>query len=561
MKLKQRCYQREAVDTLWNDIHNKDGNPLGVAPTGVGKTFIMNALIRKIARKYKRDRVMSLTHDAKIIDQNATAMKKMWKLADVGIYSSGLNMRDKRNRVIYAGIQSVHRRAEEFGKVNVLFIDEAHMLSPEQDSMYDRFISCLLEINPKMKIIYLSATPYRLGQGYLTEHKWVDYVSFDYTKTEKFNWFVDQGYLSPLITKKAATEFDVSAMSIKGGDFNKKQAEEISNTMENNKAVVEECIRYGMDRKHWMVFASGIEHGIALAEMFESYGIRAICLHSKSERREEEQAKWERGKYRAMVNVGLYTTGYDFTPLDLIAVARATQSTALWVQMCGRGTRCVYKKGIDISDQTGRLKAIKKGTKQNCLILDFAGNTRRLGAINCPVIPAKRQKGDGNDGEAPVKVCPQCETYAHTRASVCAHCGYEFPPPDTIEKKAGQDDVMVRETLEPNTESFDVISTLYRVGVSRQTKQPYFRTNYATLSGSFVKGDYPESAYEAPVNRFRAFWWKALKKKSGRPTAYRRYPKTADEAVERAPDELKEPTKILVDMNCKFQTIEEITYE
>ena len=196
-----------------------------MAPTGVGKTFIMNALIRKIARKYKRDRVMSLTHDAKIIDQNATAMKKMWKLADVGIYSSGLNMRDKRNRVISAVIQSVHRRAEEFGKVNVLFIDEAHMLSPEQDSMYDRFISCLLEINPKMKIIYLSATPYRLGQGYLTEHKWVDYVSFDYTKTEKFNWFVDQGYLSPLITKKAATEFDVSAMSIKGGDFNKKQAE------------------------------------------------------------------------------------------------------------------------------------------------------------------------------------------------------------------------------------------------------------------------------------------------------------------------------------------------
>ena len=128
--MKARCYQVEACDLLWSAIHNEQGNPLGVAPTGTGKTYIMNSVSKRLMRKYRSLRIMSLTHDKTIIGQNADAMRRFWRSADVGIYSAGMKMRDTRNRIIYAGIQSVHRRAYEFGTISILFIDEAHMLSP-----------------------------------------------------------------------------------------------------------------------------------------------------------------------------------------------------------------------------------------------------------------------------------------------------------------------------------------------------------------------------------------------------------------------------------------------
>lgn len=557
--MKPRSYQIEAVDTFWNALHNEQGNPLGVAPTGTGKTFIMNALSKKLMKKYPKLRIMSLTHDKTIIGQNANAMKRYWRAADVGIYSAGLKMRDTHNRVIFAGIQSVHRRAKEFGKISILFIDEAHMLSPNDGTMYQRFVAGLLKSNPKMKIIFLSATPYRLGQGHLLESELVDYIAFDYTETEKFMWFVRQGYLCKLVTKKAVKEIDITEARIRGGDFNEQDIQRLSNTKANNIAVVEECMRYGLNRNHWMVFASGIEHGMALAEQFSAHGIPAICLHADSENREEELKKWEAGEYRAMINVGLFTTGYDFPALDLIAVVRATQSTSLWVQMCGRGTRPLYADGFDLEKKKGRLKAIAASEKQDCLVLDFAGNTRRLGAINCPVIPKARKKGDANEGEAPVKVCPQCETYNHTRSSKCETCGYEFPPPDEVTTTAGEDDVMVEETLEPKVTEFPVIDMFVRKGTSRETGKPYFRVGYVTFNGTFNHYFHPGSQWDAPREKFERWWWFALKKKKGKPSTFD-YPMTVKDALSRAPDELETPTVIRVDVNSKYQEVMEVDF-
>jgi|TARA_R110002167_G_scaffold294935_4_gene499547 DNA repair protein RadD len=553
--MKPRCYQVEAVDTLWSALHNEHGNPLGIAPTGTGKTFIMNALAKRLMSKYKSLRILSVTHDKTIIGQNANAMRKFWRSADVGVYSAGMKMRDTRNRMIFAGIQSVHRKAKEFRSVSVLFIDEAHMLSPNDGTMYQRFVTDLLEMNPKMKIVMLSATPYRLGQGHLLESDMADYIAFDYTETEKFMWFVDQGYLSRLITKKSVKEIDISEARVLAGEFNEKDIQRLSNTRENNIALVQECLKFGLDRDHWMVFASGIEHGAALAEQFEAHGIAAIALHASSENREQELAKWEQGGYRALINVGLYTTGYDFPALDLIAVARATQSTSLWVQMCGRGTRPLYGEGeYDLDTQEGRLAAIKSSKKQNCLVLDFAGNTRRLGAINCPVIPKPRRKGDANEGDAPVKVCPECDTYNHTRAARCMCCGYEFPPPKEVVSEASTDDVMVDDAMEPRVEELAVLDTLYKRGKSRDSQQAYFRVSYTTFNGTFAQYFHPGSSYTVACDRFNAWWWHCLAEPSGKKGAYD-YPDNIADALDRAPDELKDVTTISVDFNSKYNEV------
>jgi DNA repair protein RadD len=92
--------------------------------------------------------------------------------------------------------------------------------------------------------------------------------------------------------------------------------------------------------------------------------------------------------------------------------------------MLGRGTRPLYADGYDTTTKQGRLEAIVAGEKQNCLVLDFAGNTPRLGPINDPVLP--RKKGE-MAGEAPIKICPTCSTYNHASVRLCCYCGFEFP--------------------------------------------------------------------------------------------------------------------------------------
>jgi DNA repair protein RadD len=122
---------------------------------------------------------------------------------------------------------------------------------------------------------------------------------------------------------------------------------------------------------------------------------------------------------RAIVNKDILTTGFDHPPIDLIGMLRPTMSTGLWVQMLGRGTRPY--------DWTNPQQYIPgfEFVKHHCLVLDFAGNTRRLGPINDPVIPLP--KGKGRAGDAPVKICGECGGYNHASAPVYGHVRRRLP--------------------------------------------------------------------------------------------------------------------------------------
>jgi DNA repair protein RadD len=109
-----------------------------------------------------------------------------------------------------------------------------------------------------------------------------------------------------------------------------------------------------------------------------------------------------------VTNANVLTTGFDAPGVDLIALLRPTKSVGLYVQMVGRGTR------------------LAEG-KDDCLVLDFAGNTARHGPIDM-VDGRKKEKNDG-DGDAPIKVCPECQTINHASARHCGRCNYAFPPP------------------------------------------------------------------------------------------------------------------------------------
>lgn len=524
-----REYQTEIEESVFEYLFTKSGNPVVAAPGGTGKSLVMNRIIKRLVTEWPGTRVMSLVHDAKVIDQNCNAMMRFWPDAPAGVYSAGLKIRDTHYPIIYAGIQSVAKKAALFGRRHIIIIDECDLVSPKEETLYQKFIADVLAENPEARVIGFTATPYRLGMGCLTNSDLWDEICIDLTKTDRFNWFIDNGFLSPLVTKRACAEIDITNISMKGGEFDEHDMQEAADTDELNEAVVDECIRYGSDRKHWLVFSSGVKHGHRLAKLFNSRGVPTIMLSGEDSmaHREAMEDKFRSGEFRCLVNCGLYGRGWDFPALDMLAWARATQSTSLWVQGCVRLTR-------------------RAPGKENGLVLDFAGNTRRLGPVNDPVVPTPRRKGDKEKGEAPVKECPQCHSYIHTRIMECPDCGYKFPPPKTIQKTASEADVLRREAV-PQIEEFEVIGVRYAKRFSKERGHPMMEVLHLIGTTSFRELLLFESE-NAFVRRRCKIWWKH--RRGDDPV-----PSTVDEALERARDELLVPSIIRVDIGKKYPEI------
>jgi DNA repair protein RadD len=519
MTFNDRAYQDDIYNAVFEYLFEKEGNQVVASPGGTGKSHVMNRIIKTLVTKWPGTRVISLVHDAKVIGQNHASMLKYWPKAPAGVYSAGLKRKEAHYPITFAGIQSVAKKAEQIGKLHIIIVDECDLVSPKEETLYQRFIADCKKLNPALRVVGFTATPYRLGMGCLTNSDLWDEISIDLTRTEKFNWFVDHGFLSPLVTKRACAEIDITNISMRGGEFDEKEMQEAADTDELNAAVVSECIKYGHDRNHWLVFASGVKHGHKLAKMFNSRGVPAVMLSGADsmEYREEMEDKFRAGEFRVLVNVGLYGRGWDFPALDLVAWARATQSVSLWVQGNVRLTRT-------------------HPDKKNGLVLDFAGNTRRLGPVNDPVVPAPRRKGQDVKGEAPVKECPQCFSYLHTRTTICPDCGYVFPPPKTIEKKAANEEIMKQAIpVEPVIDDFKVLGVRFKPTVSKKGLE-YLSVGYSIGTYTFQEAKFFHSGSMKDLER----WWKHR-------GGLFPVPSTPQEAADRS-GELRTPSMIRVDM-------------
>jgi DNA repair protein RadD len=157
----------------------------------------------------------------------------------------------------------------------------------------------------------------------------------------------------------------------------------------------------------------------------------------------------------------------------LILMLRPTVSPGLHVQMLGRGGRALYAPGFDLSTKEGRLHAIKASAKPNCLVLDFAGNVRRLGPINDPVAPKKKGKGQG---EAPIKVCEACNSYCHASARSCPYCGAAFQLKVRFKARAAEDAIIKRNEA-PEIVDVPVDRVTYHIH-SKVGKQDSLKASY-----------------------------------------------------------------------------------
>ena len=552
--IQARSYQIEAVSSIYNYFAVNAGNPVVAMPTGTGKSVVIAMFLESVFRHYPDQKILCLTHVKELIEQNYLKLLSVWPNAPAGVYSAGLKRRDTINKIIFAGIASVAKRASEFGFVNLILIDEAHLVSPSEETLYRTFIDALKQVNPHLKVIGLTATPWRLGHGKIIEDGIFTDLCFDITGLAAFNRLIAEGYLSPLIPKRTTTTLDTDGVHSRGGEFIASELQMAVDKSEISFAAIKEAMELGYDRKHWLVFCAGVEHAIHVSDMLNAMGISCKAVHSKLAPAERDAAiaDFKAGRIQALTNNNVLTTGFDFPGIDLILMLRPTQSPVLWVQMLGRGTRPLYAPGFDVNTLEGRLAAISASEKQNCLVLDFAGNTKRLGPINDPVIP--RKKGQ-KTGEAPVKLCECCGTYNHASARYCggqpfptvSGCGHEFKIMTKLRQHASTYELIKGEV--PIVEVFAVESiTITRH--QKHDKPPAMKVSYYCGLKHFE--DYVCIEHEGFAARKARMWWM---QRSANPC-----PVSTDEAIVRS-EELRVPSHLRVWVNKKYPEIMEYCYD
>ena len=475
-----RPYQSEAVVSLFEYFNQHTGNPLIGLPTGTGKSVIPPMFMSQAFGQFPNSKFLLCTHVKELISQNERALKRIWPTAPIGICSSGLNRWEPYAPIVYAGVASVYKKYQQLGHVDLMFIDEAHLLAPNDNTMYQKLIVGLRQINPNMKVIGLSATLFRMGQGMLTdgEDSMFTDVCYDKTSMEQFVSFIDDYYLSNLITPMTQNIIDVTDVRQLANDFNQKDLQLAVDKDSVIRESLTEACDVAKDRKSWMVFGAGVDNCEHINTMLNEMGVPSTVVHSKmdDDERDRRLALFQSGTFRAVVSYGILTTGFDHPQVDCIVDLRPTTSVVLHIQKYGRGTRPYYHPDWSfdrLRDKDERKQAMIAGGKENCLILDFAGNTARLGPINDPRVPKKKGKGTG---EVPVKLCPECDGYNHTTARFCDICGYEFVFRVKIKPKASEEIVIKRD--EPDMHLFPVEHVTHQI--HRKKTIPSLKVTYFT---------------------------------------------------------------------------------
>lgn len=501
-----RWYQREAVDSIYNYFESGNtGNPVIALQTGLGKSVVIGGAVCEIMHRYPGQRLIMGTHVKELVEQNASKLIKMWGNAPLGIYSAGLNKKQAHAPIVYGSIQSMAQNPDQFGHRDLIFVDECQLVSEKKNSQYGVFFERMREINPFVKFIGLSATPYRMKMGMITDGGVFTDVIYDTTDMAGWSRMLADGYLCPPVSKPTRETLDVEGVRVLGGDYNEAELAAKIDTSEKTFKCCVESIEQCFGRNSILVFATGIKHAEHIAQTLNALGESATFVHSKMKESERDQriSDFRAGKYRWMVNNGILTTGFDHPPLDAIVVLRPTMSVGLWVQMVGRGVRPYDYRLLD-----QYIKGFEY-VKNNCLIVDFARNTDKLGPVNDPVKP--RKKGEAS-GPAPVKICDKCGIHNHASARYCggqpfptfSGCGFEFvfDPNKNIYQSASEKPILANDL--PELEYFKVSKVLYSI-YNKKDMPPSMKVTYICGVKSFV--EYICLQHDGFAKRKAFQWW------------------------------------------------------
>ena len=396
--MKLRDYQQKTLEDIKRSFSAGNKNLCVVLPTGSGKSHV----IAGFCEENKSSRILILTHVKELIEQNLEKLQMHTEM-DIGVYSAGIGRKEIK-QITIGGIQSVRSRIIQFGRVDFLIIDECHLINHKDSGSYRSVIEELSLINPDLKVLGLTATPFRLGHGLIIEKPAIfDFMICPVSVIE----LIRAGYLATLRSKITKEDLDVSKVGKRGGEYIESELQKAVDTKDKNWKVVQEIIDIAGDRSGWLLFCTGVNHAIHIKDVLVQSGIRAAVITGDTPKLEREEilGAFKRKEIRAVTNANVLTTGFDYPDIDLIAMLRPTMSKSLYMQMAGRGMRV-------------------KSHTDHCLVLDFAGVIRQHGAItDISITPEKHKDGEGI---APVKVCDSCGELCHLSTRICPCCGSEF---------------------------------------------------------------------------------------------------------------------------------------
>lgn len=452
--LQPRDYQRRALDLTYEWFAEHDtGNPCVVMPTGSGKSLVISMFAMDALTNWPETRILVLAHVKELLIQNAEKLATIWPSAPFGMCSASIGQRNFHEPITFAGIQTIWKHAGRVGHVDIVIVDEAHSISHTATGQYRTFLAELQAINPALRVVGFTATPYRLGHGMI--HEGEDALFCDLIEPVSIADLIEAGHLAPLRSKLTDQAIDVSGVAKRGGEFVAGDLERAVDKSELTSAIVAETLRRAEHCRHMLFFCTGVDHAEHMADELRANGVAAECVHggTPAGARAQYIDGLRTGRLRALTNANVLTTGTDIPAIDCVVFARPTLSPGLYVQMAGRGMR--IKQHAD-----------------HCLVLDFAGNVARHGPITSVIPPSRRRKGEG---DAPTKSCPECSEIMGASARQCPACGFVFPvdpkPPEPI--RLHNDDIM---GIAPS--EMRVTGWRWRKHVSRTSGKPMLAVTY-----------------------------------------------------------------------------------
>lgn len=574
-----RPYQVDALIGLWDWIMAQKGNPLVVAPVGAGKSLLIAKFIKEVHERYPRTRIVKITHNMELLEQNMIELIEQYPSVDVGLYCSSLKQKKLHNDVTFASIQSIADKLPLFSRLpEIIMIDECHLISHDESTQYRKFIDAVKEANPNAIVIGFTGTPFRPDTGRLDEGegKIFDGIAYEIP----IGWMIDQGYLVRPVTPEVHTTMSTEGVGKRAGDFIPGQLQRAVNIKYITDACCDELVEIGRanNRIRWFGMTAGVDHcqEVMLALQIRGCNVRMITGDmDKGERR--SAIAWFKevsDDERVLLNVGTLNIGFNCPHIDLLFPMRPTRSEVLYIQFTGRGLRPVYAPGYDLETQEGRLAAIATSQKPNCLFLDFGGIIIALGPIDTLDVRKNGKEKEGDGGPPPFKICPKCDSKAATAQKNCYVCSYSFAA-NSVNAAAEKGKSLLMEEDKP--EWHEVLNTAY---YSHQGKEhEMMKVVYTTIAGRFSEyvciehapGTYPRQRAEdwfvrrvpgvsLPMNMDQLTEWKnvfplPIKILVGRQKKNPKYFEVRDisfNEVEKMPEERPKTTKELLDDEIPF---------
>ena len=489
-----RDYQQAAVAATIHHFRKSNESAVIVLPTGAGKSLVIAELARLAKRK-----ILVLTHVKELVEQNHLKYESLGLSA--GIYSAGLNKKQSHQQVTFASIQSAARNLNDFNEpYSLIIIDECHRVNlansaasqsatkttphnkkTEQQetasNQYQQIIQHVMAVNPEVKLLGLTATPYRLGMGWVYRKHYRGFVRSETTRP--FEHCIYELPLRNLIQRKFLTEPKLVDATIEHYDFSgltENANGEYSPTDLNQllsqysrvtQAITEQIMVLAETRKGIMIFAATVEHAKEIYSYLPPMQSALITGATDNAQRGQLINDFKNQKIKYLVNVSVLTTGFDAPHVDMIAILRPTQSVSLYQQIIGRGLRLSEnKKDCLVIDYTGndfdlyqpevgenKPNSQSKPVQVFCPSCDFPNifwgicdedgdlvehYGRRCQGLIEAVEADPHQKSQQCEYRFVFKECPHCNSENDIAARTCTHCHEVLVDPDDMLKKALQ---------------------------------------------------------------------------------------------------------------------------